>query len=409
MSARVIIEGLRSGVPYRETAQAMTIGRQENLKSLAALMEATAQGRRPPLWGQIIRANYGEGKTHLMHALASLAWESNWVVSMISVSKETPLDSLERFYPKVAMNAFRPGSSQAGLEPIVLEALRGPHLLAESRDVPLSDRVRALLDNLVRQNAGMEELLADLDGQFMNLGDLKRIHRENFSKPLKTPATRIRAEIPSYFSLVDWLIVRAGYQGWLWLIDEVELMGKFGRGARARSYANIGRVLEGVGERTLSVWAVAANFQNDVIIQRHDLEQAPAWLLARPKESADAAWARLALEELSAARPLARPSAVQIRQLIERVYDLHREAYAWAPPVPQDRFYDVVSEHIETMDARIRLWIRLAISILDLWLQYGVDGLQVRAGQLAEVDLSEDDEPARAAEDGLIDRRALFE
>lgn len=191
MNARVIIEGLRSGIPYRETAEAMTIGRQENLKALGTPMEAVSQGRRPKPWGQVIRANYGEGKTHLMHALASLAWESNWVVSMISVSKETPLDSLDRIYPKLVMNAVRPGSNQAGLEPIVEEAVRGPHLLAESRHVPLSDRVRAVLDNLVRQNAGMETLMAELHGQFMNLGDLKRVHRENFSKPLKIATSRI--------------------------------------------------------------------------------------------------------------------------------------------------------------------------------------------------------------------------
>lgn len=407
VSARVIIEGLRSGVPYRETAEAMTIGRQENLKALGTLMETVAQGRHPKLWGEVIRANYGEGKTHLMHALAAQAWESNWVVSMISVSKETPLDSLDRLYPKLAMNAVRPGSNHAGLESIVEESLRGPHLLAESRDVPLSDRVRALLDNLVRQNAGVEALVADLHGQFMNLGDLKRIHRENFSKPLKISHSRIRDEIPAYFALVDWLITRAGYQGWLLLIDEVELMGKFGRGARARSYANVGRILEGLGERTISVWAVAANFQNDVIIQRKDLDQAPAWLLARPKEAADARLAQVALEELSAARPLSRPNATQIRELVERVYQLHQEAYRWSPPVSVERFYEVVGEHIETMDARLRLWIRLAISILDLWLQYGVEGLWVKASQLKEVDLSEDDDDA--AERDLINRRALFE
>lgn len=409
MNARVIIEGLRSGVPYRETADAMTIGRQENLKALSTLMETVAEGRRPKLWGQVIRAHYGEGKTHLMHALASLAWEANWVVSMVSVSKETPLDSPDRIYPKVVMNAVRPGSNQAGLEEIVLEALRGPHLLTESRDVPMSDRVRALLDNLVRQDAGMDELMADLHGQFMSLAELKRIHRENFTKSLKIPTSRIRDDIPSYFALVDWLIGRAGYRGWLLLLDEVELMGKFGRGARARSYATMGRMLQGLGERTISVWAVAANFQNDVIIQRHDLEQAPAWLLGRPKEADDAAAAQVALEELSAARPLSRPNAGQIKQMVERVYALHQEAYSWSPPVPEDRFYDVVGEHIETTDARLRLWIRLAISILDLWLQYGVDGLRVQAGQLRDVDLSEEYDAGAPGETDLIDRRALFE
>lgn len=184
-------------------------------------------------------------------------------------------------------------------------------------------------------------------------------------------------------------------------------MGKFGRGSRARSYANVGRILEGLGERTISVWAVAANFQNDVTIQRKDLDLAPAWLLARPKDAADARLAQVALEELSAARPLSRPNAAQIHELVERVYELHQRAYDWSAPVPADRFYAVVGEHIETMDARLRLWIRLAISILDLWHQYGVEGFQVKAGQLKEVDLSEDDD--NPADTELINRRDLFE
>lgn len=408
VNARVIIEGLRSGIPYRETGAAMTIGRQENLKSLESLMETVAQGRRPTLWGQVIRAQYGEGKTHLMHALASMAWDADWVVSMVAISKESPLDRLEHLYPKLVMNALCPGSNQPGLDEIVLEAVRAPYLVAESRDVDLSPRTRAILDNLARQNAGMEELLADLHGQFMSLSDLKRIHRENFSKPLKIATSRIHDEIVSYLTLVDWLVVRAGYRGWLLLMDEVELMGKFGRGSRARSYANIGRFLQGIGERTLSVWAVAGNFQNDVIIQRDDLERAPQWLESRTQEEASAPLARLAIEELSLARPLARPNATQIRELVTRVYALHQEAYAWDPPVASERFYEVVGQNVGTMDARLRIWIRLAISILDLWLQHGAEALSVQAGQLKDVDLTEEsDQDSDEAE--LIERRPLFE
>lgn len=412
-SPRVIIEGLRSGIPYRETAEAMTIGRQENLQSLSALMESVAAGRRPKSWGQIIRAQYGEGKTHLMHAMANLAWDANWVVSMVSISKESPLDRLDYVYPKIAANTLRPGSSHPGLEPMVMEALAIPHLLAESRSVPLSDRTRALLDNMARQHTGMSELLGDLHGQFLTLGELKRVHRENFGKPLKIPSTRIKDEIPSYLALVDWLIGHAGYQGWLILMDEVELMGKFGRGGRARSYANLGRILSGTGERTLSVWAVAGNFQTDVIVQRQDLEHAPQWLMSRPQEAQDAPLARMALDELSAAHPLDRPTTGQIRELVERVCDLHQDAYHWTAPLPTERFYDVVRENIGIVDARLRTWIRVTLSILDLWFQYGVDGMNVKAKVLEDIDLSEEKATHDFSEveddTGVIARRRIFE
>ncbi len=410
-SARVIIEGLRSGIPYRETAQAITIGREGSLRALTSLMDTVSHGRRPNAFGQVIRAQYGEGKTHLMHAMAHQAWDANWVVSMLSISKETPLDRLDHLYPKLVSNTYRPGSKQAGLDAIITESLAEPHLLAESRAVDLTERTRTVLDNLARQNAGTAELLADVSGQFLTLAELKRIHRENFHKLLKIPSTRIQEEIPAYLILVDWLIARAGYEGWLILIDEVEVLGKFGRGGRARSYANMGRFLTGLGDRTISVWAVAGNFQTDVLVERHDMEQIPQWLSARPREAASADWARIALEELATARPLPSPTTAEIRELMRRIYELHQDAYHWTVPVTHDRFYDMVRENVGTLDARLRTWVRLALGLLDLWFQYGVDGIEVRAEFIEDVDLSEDDEVERDGEaDGqVILRPRLFE
>ncbi|MDA8206650.1 MAG: DUF2791 family P-loop domain-containing protein, partial [Thermaerobacter sp.] len=421
--ARAIVEGLRSGIPYRETAEAMTVGREPNLRALANLMDAVSQGRSPKTRAQIVRGQYGEGKTHLMHALAAQAWDANWVVSLISLSKETPLDRLDHLYPKLLANIYRPGSNQPGIEPIVAEALSSPHLLAEARDVELTERTRTVVDNLARQNAGFAELTADIGGRFLTTAELKRIHRENFTKPLKMAATRIRDEIPAYFRLVDWLIRRADYGGWLLLFDEVELIGKLGRGGRAHSYANLGRFFEGVGERTLSVFSVAGNFQTDVVVARHDMEGAPQWLSARPREAGEARFAEIALQELAAAHPLDPPTSGQIRQMLERVYALHQEAYQWSPPFAPDDFYDRVRQHVGTFDARLRTWIRIALTLLDVALQYGDDDAEatIHAGVLADIDLSADpdagqEEGQEAAESDAEDlenpgvsRRRLFD
>ncbi|PSR22535.1 MAG: hypothetical protein C7B45_06295 [Sulfobacillus acidophilus] len=406
-TTRVIIEGLRSGIPYRETAETMTVGREEDLRAMAALRDAMAAGRIPKIFGQVIRAQYGEGKTHLLHALASAAWDDNWVVSMLSLSKESPLDRLDYLYPKIVQNILRPGSHVFGLASIVNDAVSTPMVLMESRDIPLSPRTRAVLDNLVRQNAGMEQLIADVEGQFLTLADLKRLHRENFNKPLKLASTRIKDEVFSYFALVDWLIVRAGYQGWLILFDEVELIGKFGRGARARSYVNLGRFLAGIAERTISAWAVAGNFQTDVLLGRHDLDKIPEWLLSRPQEAKGVELAQLAMGELSSARPLQPPSTQQIRELMSHVFDLHQAAYQWRAPVSAERFYDLVRENLGLMDARLRTWIRLGISLLDLWFLYGLDGSGAHVQNLTEMDLSEELESGEES-DGVA-RRRIFE
>ena len=195
-------------------------------------------------------------------------------------------------------------------------------------------------------------------------------------------------------------------------MDEVELIGKFGRGARARSYANLGSFLEGVGGHTISLWAVAGNFHTDVVVARNDSEQAPAWLSLRPKEASQAPLARLALEELATARPLDPPTSSQLRELVGRVWDLHQEAYQWQAPKSREDFYDVVKGHVGSLDARVRTWTRVALSVLDLWFQYGTQGGGVTTTQLQEVDLTEED---RIGEDALedegvgVNRRPLFD
>ncbi len=387
--ARVIVEGLRSGIPFRETARTFTLGREQNIASLARLMDPVEQGRSAPAKGLIIRAQYGEGKTHLLNAVAAMAEERNWLVSMVTLSKETPLDRLDYLYPKIMQNVYRPGSHQPGLEAIIREALGAPHLVADSRQLDVSARVHAVLDNLIQQNHGFEAFMEDVAGTFLRLDEIKRLYRDNFARRLKLAASRIKDEILDYFRLVDWLIAHTEYQGLLILFDEVELMGKFGRGGRARSYVNMGRFLSGVGERVLSVWAVAGNFQTDVILPRKDQELIEPWLLARPKEADGVDLAHTALDELSSARPLDPLTSEQIQNMLTQILDLHQTAYAWQADLDGPAFYQLVRSHMEVLDVRLRTWIRMAINLLDLRMQYGRD-TSIEAHPVVDVDLSED-------------------
>ena len=70
-------------------------------------------------------------------------------------------------------------------------------------------------------------------------------------------------------------------------------------------------------------------------------------------------------------------------------------------------------ENVSTVDARLRTWIRLTLTLLDLWFQYGVQDVLVSAGVLKDLDLSEE-KTAAEAEDreddtGAIFRRRIFE
>ena len=402
---RRVVEGLRSGIPYQEMAQAIVFGRESQITQLNRLMEQTEDARRPKFPAMVIRAHYGEGKTHLLQSFWGAAADRNWVVSYISLSKETPLDRLDQIYPKIIDSTFVPGGKMAGIESIVDEGLKAPQILAEARAMEFSARVMAILDNLVAHNEGYPELIQDISGTFLSAAELKRIYRGNFSRALKLERTVMREEAFEYLRLVDWLIHRAGYQGWLILFDEVELIGKFGRGARSRAYASIGRLLNLSAPHLLTVWALASNFLTDVIYQRNDQAAAPGWLQSRPKEQHLAAFCQEGIGALVEAKSLEPLSRDQVDQLIMQIYSFHRDAYSWQPPQEPRDLIRLIRNLAPAQDTRLRTVVRLSLTILDIWFQYGVDP-SLSIGQVEDEDLAEDQEKTGPAEGAHVDSKA---
>lgn len=413
---RVIIEGLRSGVPYLELARDVVLGREGSINNVERLMEAVEQGRPPRIPAYFFRANYGQGKTHLLYSLRGVAQERNWAVSILTLSKETGLDSLNKIYPKLVAHTYIPGSRQPGYEKIVSQALAAPFVLSEVREMELSPRVEAVLDNLASHNVKVEDyadLLAEVRSPFLRVTDVRRIHRQTFGRPLKLGRSSVKAEVLHYFKLMDWLIHRAGYQGWLVLVDEVELIGKLGRGGRSRAYANMGWFLSGVLPRTVTVWAMASNFESDVLVPRNDREECPAWLAGRPKEQAGAVWCETAIANLLEAVLLDPLSPQKMQTLIGEIAQLHQKAYDWQCPFGAMDLYERVTSLIRTWltrDAPLRTWVRLTITVLDIWFQYGEDPAVSQMEDLVDATLEEeeaDDDPV-PAEGPLLVRQPLF-
>lgn len=65
--------------------------------------------------GLIFSGKYGEGKTHLLQTVFSMAHERNMVVSMVPIGKENPLDKLYLFYQKIIAGTYLPGHEQPGV------------------------------------------------------------------------------------------------------------------------------------------------------------------------------------------------------------------------------------------------------------------------------------------------------
>ena len=90
--ARQVIEALRSGIPSRAVGHYFSSARPKIMSEIAEILDTATQNRKPG--GMIIAGKYGEGKTHLLNTVFNMAHERNMVVSLVSLSKETPFDKL---------------------------------------------------------------------------------------------------------------------------------------------------------------------------------------------------------------------------------------------------------------------------------------------------------------------------
>lgn len=403
--AERIIESLRSGVPFPSLAERLPIGRS---RLLSLVRERLGDERPAPL---IVRAHYGDGKTHFLQAIAGQAQDSQWVVSRVSISREAPLSNLDKLYSVVAQGTRVPGSRQVGIQPI-LEHLRGrtAEVLAQLQQAHIPERLQLSVEAYLQDELQYrDELLADLSGDMMAVSRLRQILKELFGQSRRFDRYTLSRDPIWTFRLLAQLIQLAGYQGWVLLIDELELIGKVGLGARAHAYANLIALTPGGGgpERTLVVGALASNYYTDVIEEKQDTFRIIEWLTKRGRtEEAQSARAGLAL--LEAAEALPPLSSREMRVLFESIREAHGVAYQWAPP-DLDRLEAYVRTHVPGNDSKVRTCVRTAVQWLDLWFQYGRDP-EVVVWQIGETDLTEGTESPADVDDKpvLVTRNRLF-
>ncbi len=359
--AEQVLESLRSGVPSAALADRLALGRERLLNQADRVLAGA------PPHALLVRANYGDGKTHFLESVAVRARRARWVVSTVSVSREVPLANLDKFYGAVASATRVPDSSVSGLAPL-LDRLRHRGTARTGLDgVP--ERLRYALDAYCLDEAGhREELLSELSGR--PVGALRKILREAFGKPVAPPRFLPSQDALGYFWLLDRLVALAGYQGFLLQIDELELLGKMSIGQRARAYAHLARLVRG-GDALAHTWVVAAlatNYYSDVMEPREEKARAPEWLASRSRhdEAADAGRGLRFLTEAQTLPPLA---PAEVDQLLAMVREAHAAAYAWAPP-DSDAYLAAVRTLAKT-GAPVRTRIRAAVQWLDLWMQYG--------------------------------------
>ncbi|MBQ6399097.1 MAG: DUF2791 family P-loop domain-containing protein [Clostridia bacterium] len=390
-NARHIIEALRSGVPSREVGEYFSESRPGMRSKIEGRLKAAREENKSG--GMVFTGRYGEGKTHMLHTAFNMAMDQNMVVSMVSLSKETPIDKPWELYRRLIANTWLPGASQPGFREKVEEMTSGSSLASEMAAYTVTElqtnKLYFLLQAMTRTQDEEERALfmADLEGDFVSPPLIKRSYRringtaarfsENFSK---TKHWR------DYFFFMSHFFRMLGYDGWVILLDEAELIGRMGKKTRLRSYLRMADFLKPDPrlEKTVTLLAFSESYQADVIEKRKEFQNVLDAFGEGTEEEKAATAVLSAILNAPELSPLSREEVIRILRDIEQ---FHALAYDWHPDVPAEEIYRAT----EAGGYLLRTKLRGAIELLDQLYQYGEVG-NIRVGKLDAESLEEEEE-----------------
>lgn len=346
--ARRAIEALRAGVPNRAAIRLLGTAegdiRERFLDNLHLCQKELKNGNQ--VTGQVIAGGFGAGKSHLLGYLQELALTENFIVSWVVISKETPLFDLGKLYVSAMRNAAVPNRNDDAMT-AVLSKLRPKGdaydelaQWSESSEGELSPLFAALLHLLPRPNTSperMQQIARFFAGGKLSFANVRQWLREEGAvklfpfKPIKQPDL-----LRQRLRFVPRLITAAGYSGWVLLLDEVELIGRYSVLQRGRSYAELARWLGlDADEKVPGVVTVAAitdDFTGEVIGKRRDDEQVPL-KLTNKNERRTAERARLGIDALEKRQVLLRPPNAELLQAsLKKTCGFYSDAYGWNAP-----------------------------------------------------------------------------
>ena len=346
--SRRAIEALRAGVPSRDAVQALgceQLAIEEQFRAqLQAAKEAAKTGEQAA--GMLIAGDFGAGKSHMLEYLQHVALEERFVCSRVVISKETPLYDPVKFYRAAMRSAVAPGKRGTALVEVAAhldptsEAYNELNAWAHNPTSGLNSRFASTLFLFKRLGMDMElrnRLISFWAGGSLEAGEIRKYLRSCGERATYKIETITHKDLAlQRFQFAPRLVIAAGYVGWVLLVDELELIGRYSWLQRARSYADLARWMGKIPElQTVglsSVFAIMSNFESYVLEEKHDLEALPQKL--RDKNLGDLAkqaerGMRLINRDKSR---LKAPDTQTIQQTCEKIRQIHAEAYDWQPP-----------------------------------------------------------------------------
>ena len=166
----------------------------------------------------------------------------------------------------------------------------------------------------------------------------KRLREAGWLGEYDIRSTREDALCRDRLSFVSRLIAAASYSGWVILLDEVELIGRYSLLQRGRSYAEIAQWLQGQDRDPNAPWTAVLttvdDFETEVLIARNDLEKFPTRLSSvaqGAQQLVDSAKRGMELLREGSMR-LEPPTSDELDTTYRAIKSIHGEALDWVPP-----------------------------------------------------------------------------
>jgi len=351
MDCRRALEALRNGVPNRDAVRVLGCGQPEVERrftdQLASVESAAQHERQTP--GLLIAGGYGSGKSHLLEYFEHVALSHNFVCSRIVISKETPLYDPAKVYSAAIAAAVAPDLTGQAMKEIALRLKPESQSYAkfctwtngdDSGVGALFPATLLLHERLRDDMEKIEEITGFWSGDKL---PIQRV-REGL-KQIGQSSTYVLKTIPARdlalqrFSFAARLIMGAGYMGWVLLIDEVELVGRYSLLQRGKSYAELARWMgKSEGHQYPGLTAVAAitdDFASGVLREKGDRDAVAPRLQSKGTDefmtlSAQAEAGMRIIER--GAVTLSPPNPSTLKRTYDQMREIYRDAYGWSPP-----------------------------------------------------------------------------
>jgi len=340
---RVAVEALRAGVPNRAAIRLLRTSESELSRRFMERLNQCKAGLLigESVQGEIVAGGFGSGKSHLLGFLADQALRENFIVSPVSISKETPLFDPDRLYAAAIRNAIVPDVNDdvmtAVVSRIAPNAYSELEKWATAQPWPLFAALTFLLPKQVITTEDVALIARFFGGSKLNLTKVRQwLRAAGASKLFDVKSVKAAQLALQRLRFAPRLFAAAGYSGWCILIDETELIGRYSVLQRGKSYAELCRWLGLASELgvpgVISVCAITDDFKSFMFDHKLDQEKVPAVLEAK-KLRDQAKLAEIGMNAIEQRQHfLSPPNEDRLRTSLERVQGLYRKAYEWSPP-----------------------------------------------------------------------------